>query len=272
MKKEEKEKLNNMLSIHKTYWGPEERLHISNLATVDSCFFNTNSGNIVIGDYTFAGSNVSILAGSHDKRLKGFLRRDAEMTDGCDIEIGRGVWLASDCTILGPVTIGDNAVVAAGAVVVPGTHIPDNAVYAGVPAKQIEIIKLSETEDKHDKSILEAVQRNQGLLFVDGWTEKCLREYDGVVHQGHIINGERAVLYTTKKSIRMSYKLEKALTAEIQYKIDGNDYHMVKIDKKSGVIQMEVCDDLQCENLEIHVLTIEVQKQNNATLFLTQEL
>ena len=112
-----------------------------------SCFFNTNSGNITIGDYTFAGSGVSILAGSHDQHLKGLLRRDVEITEGCDINIGKGVWLASNSTVLGPVTIGNNAVVAAGAVVVPGTVIPENTIYAGVPAKCIGKLELEDAQD-----------------------------------------------------------------------------------------------------------------------------
>lgn len=110
-------KLNYLCSSLPTVWGEEERLHISKLAAVDVCFFNTNSGHITIGDYTFAGSGVSILAGSHDMKLTGLLRRDADMTEGCDIQIGNGVWLASNCVILGPAVIEENAVVAAGAVV-----------------------------------------------------------------------------------------------------------------------------------------------------------
>ena len=131
------EKLNRQLSITPTVWGDPARLEIDETADVFTCFFNTNSGRIRIGQYTFAGSDVSLLAGSHDPKLTGYLRRDAELSEGCDITIGNGVWLASGCIVLGPCEIGDNAVIAAGAVVAPGTVVPAGAVYAGIPAKKI---------------------------------------------------------------------------------------------------------------------------------------
>jgi acetyltransferase-like isoleucine patch superfamily enzyme len=64
--------------------------------------------------------------------------------EGNDIWIGRGVWLGSNAVILGPCKIGDHAVVAAGAVVVPGTEIPSLAIAAGIPAKIIKYIQLSD--------------------------------------------------------------------------------------------------------------------------------
>ena len=94
------EKLNFALSANPTLWGPKERLHISDTAAVFTCFFNTNSGDITIGDYSFAGSGVSILTGSHDVELTGLARRDSEETKGRNIIIGNGVWLGSNCTIL----------------------------------------------------------------------------------------------------------------------------------------------------------------------------
>lgn len=53
------------------------------------------------------------------------------------ISIGHNCYISTGVTILGPVTIGDNVTIAAGAVVV--TDIPDNAVVGGVPAKIIKM-------------------------------------------------------------------------------------------------------------------------------------
>ncbi len=183
--------LNTKLSSHPTVWGDPGRLDISPLASVFTCLFNTNSGRITVGDYTFAGSGVSLLAGSHDPQLKGFLRRDAEITEGCDIRIGRGVWLASGCTVLGPCVIGDNAVIAAGAVVVPGTEVPADTVYGGIPAKQIARLSFPDTPPEKDPAVLRALERNGGILFTEGWTP---RENGILSCGGHWLRQEGRIL------------------------------------------------------------------------------
>ncbi len=164
--------INRELSIHPKIWGSKKRMNISPDAAVSSCFFNTNSGSITIGDYTFAGSNVSILAGTHDIRLKDFLRREAELTEGCDIIIGRGVWLASGCTVLGPCTIGDHAVIASGAVIKPGTNVPPYSIFGGVPAKQIGSVEQNCDGWQQDEAVLNALKRNDNILFAEGWKHK----------------------------------------------------------------------------------------------------
>lgn len=194
-------KLNLQLSIHPTIWGDKNRLHISPLAAMQACFFNTNSGNITIGDYTYAGSNVSILAGSHDMYLEGLPRRDAELKQDCDIIIGKGVWLASGSIILGPCKIGDNAVIAAGAVVIPGTEIEDNAVYAGVPAKKKKMVDTScAIEDKH---VVRAIQRENGVLFVDGWSDKKEFMHEDGLQIGHLYIKNNASIYTNQTNLRL---------------------------------------------------------------------
>ena len=54
------------------------------------------------------------------------------------IHIGENVWLGANVTVLGGVTIGDNAVIAAGAVVTK--NIPPNTVAAGVPARVVRTL------------------------------------------------------------------------------------------------------------------------------------
>lgn len=54
------------------------------------------------------------------------------------IRIGNNVWLGANVTVLPGVTIGDNAVVAAGAVVTK--DVPENMIVAGVPAKILKSI------------------------------------------------------------------------------------------------------------------------------------
>ena len=165
------QELNRVQSIVPTVWGDPERLEIDETAKVFTCFFNTNSGRIKVGEATFAGSGVSILAGTHDPKLKGVLRRDAELKEGCDIEIGKGVWLASGCTVLGPCKIGDHAVIAAGAVLTPGTVVPTGTIWGGVPARQIGEVPAGEMTPDHP-AVQEVFERSDGMLLTDGWGER----------------------------------------------------------------------------------------------------
>ena len=54
------------------------------------------------------------------------------------IHIGENVWIGANVTVVGGVTIGNHAIIAAGAVVTK--DVPENAVAAGVPAKAIRYI------------------------------------------------------------------------------------------------------------------------------------
>lgn len=51
-------------------------------------------------------------------------------------DIGNNVILGVHSVVIGPIRIGDNAIIAAGAVVI--NDVPDNCVVAGVPAKLIK--------------------------------------------------------------------------------------------------------------------------------------
>ena len=55
------------------------------------------------------------------------------------IVIKRNAWIGANATILAGVTIGENAIVAAGAVV--NNDVPNNTIVGGVPAKVIRAIK-----------------------------------------------------------------------------------------------------------------------------------
>ena len=57
----------------------------------------------------------------------------------------KNCWICSSVTIIGGVTVGENSIVAAGAVVT--SDVPDNSIVAGVPAK---VIRTIGEEDKMD--------------------------------------------------------------------------------------------------------------------------
>ena len=157
-------RLRSQLSAHPAVWGDPARLHIDPEAAVDPCLFNTNSGEITVGPFSFAGPGVSLIAGTHDMALRDFPRRDLSPAEGCDIVIGRGVWLCANCTVLGPVRIGDHAVIAAGAVVIPGSEVEPGSIWGGVPAKRIGSVREPEPETAE-----KAFDCFGGCLYTKGW-------------------------------------------------------------------------------------------------------
>ena len=130
-------------------YGGCEHIHIGDNCGMCNTLFNTSSGEIYVGDYTFTGHNVSIITGSHDIDEINKKRQTAIARNN-DILIGKGVWLCSNSVVLGPCIIDDNAVVAAGAVVLPGTHIESGEIYAGVPAKKVGNCSFSDNLGKAD--------------------------------------------------------------------------------------------------------------------------
>ncbi|MBI1862733.1 hypothetical protein HYS00_01295 [Candidatus Microgenomates bacterium] len=77
-----------------------------------------------------------LLARTHDYRRFGNERILAIKEK--QIVIKQGAWIATGAIILGGVTVGRNAVVAAGAVV--SKNIPTLTIFGGVPAKRIKKI------------------------------------------------------------------------------------------------------------------------------------
>lgn len=90
-------------------------------------------GGVTIGDGCQIGHNVVFATLNHELTPE---RR--KTTRPAPIVLGKNVWVGSNATILQGVTIGDNAVVAAGAVVTK--DVAPNTVVGGVPAKLMKII------------------------------------------------------------------------------------------------------------------------------------
>lgn len=86
-------------------------------------------GEIVIGNNVSISHNVNIVTGGHDIYSPSFIGIFEP------IEIKDFAWLGIGCTILQGVTIGEGAVICAGAVVTK--DVPDYAIVGGIPAKQI---------------------------------------------------------------------------------------------------------------------------------------
>ncbi len=113
------------------YMNLAENIHIGNNVVIMPYFKCMSAGNIYIDDDVRIALNVSILTNNHDLY-------DRDILTVKDIHICKNVWVGAGATILPGVTIGENAVVGAGSVV---THnVPANSVVVGNPAKVIRTL------------------------------------------------------------------------------------------------------------------------------------
>jgi len=97
-----------------------------------ACTF-LDMGGITIEDEVLIGPKVSLITENHPLEPA-----DRKALICKPIFIRRNAWIGAASTILPGVTIGANAVVAAGAVV--SKDVPPNTIVAGVPAKVIKAI------------------------------------------------------------------------------------------------------------------------------------
>ena len=95
------------------------------------CHF-MDMGGLTIGDDVMIGPKVTIVTAGHP--VSPTERRNGITMS--PVVIGNNVWIGAAATILPGVTIGDGAVVAAGAVV--SRNVPANTMAAGVPARVIK--------------------------------------------------------------------------------------------------------------------------------------
>jgi acetyltransferase-like isoleucine patch superfamily enzyme len=90
-------------------------------------------GGITIEDDVMLGPQVKLTSENHPLDPK--IRRQLMLGR---VHIKRNAWIGAGATILPGVTVGENAIVAAGAVV--NKNVPDNAIVGGIPAKLIKMI------------------------------------------------------------------------------------------------------------------------------------
>src|SRR3981189_3765061 len=124
----------SFLLIPPFYTADGDEIHVGkNVFVNQNCTFY-DLGGLDIADDVMIGPNVSIITASHP--LEPSQRHTT--TIGNPIAIEKGVWIAAGATIIGGVTVGENSVVAAGAVVT--RDVPPNTLVGGNPARVIRSI------------------------------------------------------------------------------------------------------------------------------------
>lgn len=127
-----------------TAQGPEDLIIEDAPEDVDrhipkNVIFNTGSGKIFVGRNTMFGDEACVITGKH--------MGEAEATalglplhhvpTGRDIHIGRNCYIGSRAILVGPLVVGDYAMICAGAVVT--RDVPPRAFVAGSPARVFRI-------------------------------------------------------------------------------------------------------------------------------------
>ncbi len=110
------------------------------------CHFQ-DQGSITIGDGSLIGHNVVLVTINHDLNPK-----ENRKNHYAPIKIGSHVWIGSNATVLSGVTVGDWAVIAAGAVVTK--DVPARTVVGGVPAKILKAVPKEEPQEALQKQAL----------------------------------------------------------------------------------------------------------------------
>lgn len=108
----------------------------NNSAVGDFCHFGAPGG-ITIGNDVIMGCFVSFHSENHNFQDSSKLIRE-QGVNSKGIILGNNIWVGAKVTFLDGCEVGDNSVVAAGAVV--NGIFPANSVIGGVPAKVIKVI------------------------------------------------------------------------------------------------------------------------------------
>lgn len=117
-----------------------KNIRVGEQVFINACCHFQDHGGVTLGDGCQIGHNVVFATLNHELAPK---RR--QITRPAPIVLGRNVWVGSNATILQGVTIGDNAVIAAGAVVT--RDVPANAIVGGVPARILRTIETNQHND-----------------------------------------------------------------------------------------------------------------------------
>lgn len=100
---------------------------------INACCQFQDQGGITIGDESLIGPKTVIATINH-----GFAPEERSANYLMPVTIGKNVWVGASVVILPGVTIGDNAIIAAGAVVTK--DVAANTIVGGIPAKFIKNI------------------------------------------------------------------------------------------------------------------------------------
>lgn len=134
-------------SPHSTIAG---RLTIASRVIIGSgANIRAAGGEISIGQNSMLGQQVSLIASNHVISSEKPYRDLPWDESKIGVSIEENVWLGAGVTVLPGCAIGKNSIIGAGSVVTKS--IPDNEIWAGIPARKIR--DITDARSKHTSSI-----------------------------------------------------------------------------------------------------------------------
>lgn len=112
-----------------------KRVRIGNNVVLNGFVHIRGAGGVEIGDDSLIAAHTVITSQTHAANALANARLYRETLEFHPVKIGSNVWIGSNVTILPGIEIGNNAIVAAGAVVTKS--VPADTLVAGVPARCI---------------------------------------------------------------------------------------------------------------------------------------
>lgn len=204
--------------VKATFGGTKNRVHVEPTISFDYGYnifvgenFYCNFHNvfldicpITIGDNCLFGPNVQLYTASHPLEPG---KRNSGQEFGKPITIGNNVWIGGSSVLIPGVTLGDNVVVAAGAVVTKS--FPDNVVVGGNPARIIKTI-----EEKNERDAL--TQAREKIDQIDQELVALLEKRMAAVSEVTAYKAE------TKKAVLDTDREEKVLASVADLVKDEN--------------------------------------------------
>lgn len=133
------------------------KLRVGNRVVLGEGFlFMCLNAPIILGDNTTLGPQVTMITGDHRIDVVGKYMNEVGEADKLPendrpIVIEGDAWIGANTTILKGVTVGEGAVIAAGALV--NKDVPPYAVVGGVPAKVLRYRFEGETLEEHKRQL-----------------------------------------------------------------------------------------------------------------------
>ncbi|MEO8614566.1 MAG: acyltransferase [Luteolibacter sp.] len=103
----------------------------------DNCNIRTAGAGIQIGSNTMVANGVIIVGSNHGTTIGTPMRLQPWDMEGSGVTIGQDCWIAAGAIVLPGTTVGDGAIVAAGAVA--RGNIMAGSIVAGVPARLVRM-------------------------------------------------------------------------------------------------------------------------------------